>query len=132
MQFTEIQALCKNLGSGTCHKIYHIKEDDHKRLKQSGIFERDGVIPHDAFHVILLKVYDARDPTDAGKNIVEATFLSVGGKEIENNNPGFYEASTIRVWMSKKVTGSRSNKKCVFSKLEEAATHSYLQNEFTK
>jgi hypothetical protein len=96
LQFKEIQTLCKSLGLGTCHKIYQIKEDDHKRLKQSGIFERDGVIPWDAFHVILLKVYDARDPTDSGKNIVEATVLSVGGKEI-NNNPGFYEASTIRV-----------------------------------
>ena len=60
--------------------------------------------------------------------MVERTFLSEGGDEIVDNTPGFYPAQTIRVQMARNV--KKSNKRFVFSKMEDPLKVSSLQLEY--
>jgi hypothetical protein len=141
LERTEIEGLCKRLGSETQHKLHPIEKGVRERMEKSGILDGDAVIPHDALHVILLKVYTTR-PTvasrhargngqsfESGDNIVEATFLSKCGIELENA-PVFYTASTIRVWMTQNVT--KTNNRFVFSNLGEPVKHAFLQYEYNE
>jgi hypothetical protein len=132
LNWAETQKLFGDLGSDKSHKVYQVQKGNHERMVDFGFFAGEPTIPHGACHVILEKVYSGSlsfgETIDSKDNIVEATFLSEGGDEIENNAPGFYPAQTIRVWMTQNV--KKSNKKYVFSKLEDPLQHTSLQLEY--
>ena len=132
LNWAETQKIFGDLGSDKSHKVYQVQKGNHERIVDFGFFAGEPTIPHGACHVILEKVYSGSlsfgETIDSKDNIVEATFLSEGGDEIENNAPGFYPAQTIRVWMTQNV--KKSNKKYVFSKLEGPLQHTSLQLEY--